>query len=171
MSIVSILLFVLLTLFVLFFLISVFIPKVNFSSSVEVNKPVDIAWKVFMDDSKLDQWLTGFKSTALLSGKDNEVGSVYKMIFEEKGKVFEMTETITAVQENRQFSFDLDHKVMSSNNDVSFESIGNKTVIKGVTSTKGKGLIMRAIFPLLKKSMRMNNQLTYDHLKRLIEST
>jgi hypothetical protein len=171
MSAVTIVLGVLFVLFFFFILIGVFIPKVHFTSSIIVNKPVDVAWKVFMDDSKLGDWLPGFKNAELISGRDNEVGSMYKMIFEEKGKVFEMMETLTAVVENKQFSFELDHKVMFSRNDVLFKSKGGNTIIKGVTATKGKGLIMRAMFPLMAGSMKKNNQLAYDNLKKLIEST
>ncbi|NNC84675.1 MAG: hypothetical protein HKN75_01260 [Bacteroidia bacterium] len=157
--------------FAVFILVGVFIPKVNFSSSIEVNKPIGECWNVFMDDSKLSEWLPGFKSTEHLSGENNAVGSTYNMIFEEKGKTFEMMETLTTVETNKQFSFNLDHKVMSSSNDVFFESNGNNTIIKGATSTKGKGLIMRAMFPFLKKSMQKNNQLAYANLKKLIEAS
>ena len=34
-----------------------------------------------MDDTKMSQWLTGYKSGKLISGDDNAVGSKYELIF------------------------------------------------------------------------------------------
>ena len=141
MSIATIIIGVILSLLVIFILIGVFIPEVKFTSTIVVNKPASVAWKIFMDDSKLRDWLTGFKSAEHLSGKNNEPGSIYKMVFEEKGKVFEMIETVTRVEENKEFSFDLDHKLMSSINSVLFDSKEETTTISGVTKTKGKGIM------------------------------
>lgn len=169
MSIPTIIIGIILLLFILFILIGIFIPEVKFSSKVEVNKPVSLAWKIFTDDSKMADWLPGFKSAEHISGEDNVPGSVYKMVFEEKGRVFEMMETIMAVEENKEFSFDLDHKLMSSKNSVLFESQGDKTIIQGLTNTKGKGIIMRGLFPFMLGSMKKSNQKTYDNLKKLIE--
>lgn len=170
MSIATIIIGIIISLLIIFLLIGIFIPVVKFSSTIEVSKPVSIAWKVFMDDSKMKDWVPGFKSAEHLSGRDNEPGSVYRMVFEEKGKVFEMMETITEVAENKEFSFELDHKVMSSNNSVLFESQGDITTITGTTKTKGKGLVMRSLFPLMAGSMKKNNQLAYTNLKKLIEA-
>jgi len=171
MTIASIIIGIILALFLIFVLVGVFVPEVSFSSKVKVNKPINLSWQIFMDESIMADWLPGFKSTEHLSGVENEPGSTYKMVFEEKGKVFEMIETVTVMKENEEFSFDLDHKMMSSTNQVLFKNEGNNTIIQGITKTKGKGIIMRALFPFMLSSMKKNNQLAYNNLKELIEHT
>ena len=65
--------------------------------SVEVNKPIEEAWEVLMDESKMGEWLEGYKGMELLEGEPLTVGSKHKMIFEEDGQELTFTETVTAI--------------------------------------------------------------------------
>ena len=38
----------------------------KYSVSVEVNRPIEEAWEVFMDESKMGEWLEGYKSMEVL---------------------------------------------------------------------------------------------------------
>ncbi len=152
-----------------FLLVGVVAPTFTYESRVEVNAPLEKSWAVFNDVSLMGEWLIGFKSVETLSGQPGAVGSKYKMVFEEDGRLMEMTETITAFQPNEEFAFELDADPMIAKVDVRFSGDDQKTEIVALNHMDGKNLIWKSILRLSKSSMEKRGQLVYDNLKSLIE--
>jgi hypothetical protein len=86
---------ILLLLVILFFAIGMITPSVSYESEVTVNKSADEAWAVMSDESKMSQWISGFKRTEPVSGEPNTIGAVSKVYVEDNGEEIVMEETVT----------------------------------------------------------------------------
>lgn len=163
------------TVFVLliaFWLVGIFTDSVTTQYTVTIEKPIEETYDAFMEEDLLDEWLTGFKSAELISesGDSTGVGNVYKMVFEEGGQLYEFEETITGVEWDNYFSFDLNSEFFKSSTKVEFLDLGNKTQVTATTVTKGKGFVFKSMLPFMKNSMEAREKDDYDRLKKIIES-
>ena len=66
----------------------------KFICSVEINSPVENVVKLFDNPDNLKYWQDGFQSLENISGKPGEEGVKSKIVFNNKGRVIELTETI-----------------------------------------------------------------------------
>jgi hypothetical protein len=62
-------------LIVLFLVAMLLTPATHYETRVEVNRPATLTWRVLTDDSRMGEWLEGFKSIETLSGQPHVVGS------------------------------------------------------------------------------------------------
>jgi len=147
------------------------VPTFNYENKVTVNAPVDHAWAVFSDVDKMDKWLVGFKSVAIISGNQGEVGSKYHFVFEDRGEIIELTETLTAVTENELFAFELDADPMTSDVEIKFAASDETTEITATSNVEGKNIFWKSLLWLSKSMMIERGQESYDNLKKLIEET
>ena len=144
-------------------------PK--YSVSVEVNKPIEEAWEVLMDESKMGEWLTGYKSMELIEGEPLTVGSKHKMIFEERGNDVVLIETVTAIDPPREFAFNLDHELMNVSTRMTLERIGSdRTRLVSDTETRSPKLLWKIIMPFMTPQMKKRNRGDLEKLKAMIES-
>ena len=140
--------------------------------SVEVNKPIEEAWEVVMDESKMGEWLEGYKSMELIEGEPLTVGSKHKMIFEENGEEMTFTETVTAINPPTEFSFDFDHDMMTSNIQMMLESVGPaSTRITNSTSFTTNGFFIDLFMLLMTPRMKGRQRRSFARLKALIEAS
>lgn len=145
-------------------------PEVEYESEVKVQKPLTQAWNVFMDDSLLSQWLIGYKSSEALEGSRNISGSKLKLTMNNSGKETIVVQEITEVKNNECFKFSLSHTLLSSHNEIIFTSLQKDlTVIRGRSKVRAKGLILKSMFPLMKKKLARQNEASFLKLKELIE--
>lgn len=153
-----------------FILIGVFKPTVSYGSEMQINKPAKEAWAVMMDESKMSQWLTGFKSAELISGTKNEVGAVSKITIHAEGEPeLVMEETITAMKENEHMGMAFDMEMMSSKLDMYFEEKNGKTIFRSKAESQGKGIFWKSMFALMGSTMAEENLKTMENLKKVIE--
>ncbi len=159
-------------LLIAFWLVGIFIDSVKTEYTVTIEKPIEDTYDAFMDVEILDDWLTGFKSIEVISesGDPDGVGNKYKMMFEEGGELYEFEETITGVEWDEYFSFDLDSKFFSSSTRIEFEDKGDKTQVTSTTTTEGKGFVFKSMLPFMKNSMQQREKEDYDKLKEIIET-
>jgi len=66
----------------------------KFNCSVEINKGLEGTVNIWKDPENLVKWQDGFKSITHLSGEIEAVGSKYRFLYSNKGKEFELIETI-----------------------------------------------------------------------------
>ncbi len=175
MKILKYILIALLLLVLAFFALGFIKPAISYDHEVTVNKPIKEAWAVHADQSKLGEWLDGFKSIEHISGKENEVGSKYKVVVrpEDNPEDFIMTETITSKKDFEHMTLNFDSEVMVFDQKTSFSSEGNKTKIKKESTVKGKNAMMRSMFAMmhiLGGSFKKQEIKHMTALKKLIES-
>lgn len=67
----------------------------KYDSRVIINKSKEFVSDILISKEAAFEWMEGLKEFNLIEGEMNQVGSKYKMVFENKGKREEMTETIS----------------------------------------------------------------------------
>lgn len=158
-------------LIVIFILIGVFVPSFTYVSQINVNAPAEHAWAVFTDDSRMSEWMEGFKSMENISGNEFEVGSKWKLVIEQGGEEMEMVETVTGFKENELFAFRLENDVMFVDVDITFDEQDGKTEIKAANLVEGRNILWKSLFAMMKSTMASSSQGMYDNLAKMIETT
>ena len=74
-------------------------PK--FTVSIEVDKPIQHCWDILIDESRMAEWVIGFKRKETIEGEPMTVGSRHRAVFEEGGKEGVFIETIRVVDPPR----------------------------------------------------------------------
>ena len=146
------------------------IMATKIETSIQIKASAERVWGVFTNSELTSQWLTGLKSSETISGRPLEVGSKHRMVFDEKGKDMVLIETVTNVQENREYAFSMSHESMSSLNKVQlFENDGQTEILQSV-EIKPRSFMFKLFMPFMKGTMkkRMNGDLV--KLKNLIEN-
>jgi len=174
MKILKLLAGLILFLVIVFFAVGFVKPNVSYGYEIEVNKSVKEAWAVHQDESKLNEWLDGFKSIELISGKKGEVGSQYKVIVNpgEGQPDFEMIETITDFKEYEFVDLDFDSDMMVFEQRTTFSENGSNTKVRTESKVKGKGAIMKSMFALMEifgSSFQGQEAKNVEALKKVIE--
>ena len=145
-------------------------PSLSYNSEIIVDQPINEAWAVMNDESKISQWLKGIKNVEHVSGEKGTVGAVTKYTFDEDGQESTVLETIKTIRPNEHISMDfLVEGVMTMDYQVDFTEKNGKTHIKSSTVTKGIGIFMRSMLSFMKGTMQDQEDENMNNLKVLIE--
>jgi len=167
--------FVIAGLFLIFLLIGILNPTVEYGHEITVDKSIEEAWSVQQDESKFNQWLKGFQSIERISGEQGAVGSKYKIVvIPEPGQPeFIMTETLVSIKDFDHITLSMDSDMMVFDQTTSFVEKDGKTTIKTDSKVLGKGIINRSIFALMEMTAGMfqaQEVENIDNLKKVIDS-
>ncbi len=155
---------------VLLAVIAALVPPTTYSTRVEVAAPVDVAWRVFTDEARMGEWLTGFRSIEPISGEPQTPGSRFRMTMEEDGREFVMEEEVLAWKDNEEYAFRMTNPMIEGEYVVRFEPIDEaRTAIVAESETQGRGLF-RLLVPLMKSEMVEREREIYARLGALIEA-
>ncbi len=158
----------------IFVLIGFLTPTIQYGHEITANKSVKEAWAVTQDESKLGQWLEGFKSIDLISGEAGAVGSKYKVLVNPgKGQDdFEMIETIVSKKDFDHIILNFDSDMMIFDQTTSFAESNGQTSIKTDSKVSGKGIMMRSMFALMNMfgNFQAQEVKNIEALKKLIEA-
>lgn len=143
--------------------------SIDYECQIEVNKPAKECWNIMSDESKMSNWLEGFKRIELVSGKANTVGSVSNVFFEENGEEMVMQETITSIKENEHMAMTFTMDFMNMDYEMKFTENDSKTLITTLSSTQGNGLFANSILSFMGSDMEAQELKNLENLKKLIE--
>jgi uncharacterized protein YndB with AHSA1/START domain len=76
----------------------------KFSHAVVINRSREAVWRVFDDPDNMPKWQPTLKAFEHQRGERGQPGAVSKLIYEEKGRTIELTETITQRAYPNEFS-------------------------------------------------------------------
>ncbi|MEE4246509.1 MAG: SRPBCC family protein [Kangiellaceae bacterium] len=154
-----------------FFSIGLFVNEFSYQTETVVDASPEQSFQVFSDPTLTSQWLTGFIKFEPIKGQPYTVDSQWKLFIESNGEVMEMTETVTAIILNKQFSFILDNDVMLVDVDITFTAQGGQTLIVSNNKVNGKGLFWKSMLFLSKPFITAQNNVAYQKLAKLIEKS
>lgn len=137
---------------------------------ITIEATAEQVWQVFTDDSKMDQWITGFKQSKTISGEPLQVGSKHEMTFLERGKEMVFLETVTQVIPAKEYSFNLSNDMMTSKNKVTLKAQNGATQLCQVVDFKALGFGFKLMMFFMKGVMKKRNQSDLERLKQLIEN-
>lgn len=145
------------------------IPPTEFRVRVEVERPVGVAWHVFADESRMEDWLGGFQSLETIAGEPGEPGSRHRLTFVEDGQEIVFEEKVLSRVDYEEFSFRMTHPMMTGEYNIVFEGIDDRSAIVVDGKVTGEGFF-RPIMPMMRASMVERVTADYERLKRLIEN-
>ena len=158
-------------LFLIVFMVGVFVPKIDYTNEVEINKPLKESWAVFNDENKVNDWVMGIKSTELIKGEKGKTGAITKMNMEQDGRAFELMEEILEMKKEEKYAAKYYNEMMLQTAEVNFKSKGeNATVISVNSEVAGKGMLNKLVFAFMGGAVKKTSDEMYDRLKTLIEN-
>lgn len=164
------LLYAILALVVIFFGKGLLTPSISYDCEVSVSKPAVEAWAVMSDESRLTEWLEGYKKGELVSGEKNTVGAVSNIYVEENGEEMVMQETITALEPNRLMTMAFTMDFMNMDYEIAVEEKEGGTIIRTKSVVTGNGLLNQSIVSFFSAAMKEQEEKNLNSLKVLIEA-
>ena len=155
---------------ILLFIIGSALPDVNYSNSIEVNKSPEKAWSVFADESKMAEWMSGFKSINRISGEENKPGSKYELVISEGGEDVVLTEEVTNFIENELYSFKFYNEDVRGTAEIIFTPTSTDTNITSNNTLKGNSFLLNIFIPFFKNNIKSHGQNDYNRLRELIDN-
>ncbi len=144
-------------------------PSVSYETKLEIDKPRDVVWKYFTDETKMGEWLEGFQKFETISGKTNEVGSKFRLYFIEDGNEVVLTETLTAFRVPELFAMRLEHEIMTNDVEVTFSEENGKTIMVQKENAVGANILWRIMFAAMKSNFQDRAKKTLEKLKANVE--
>lgn len=169
MKIIKYSLAIVLAIIILFLAMGFITPSIEYNCEVQINKPAIEVWAVMSDESKVSDWIKGYKSSELISGTPNTLGAVTKIYIEENGTEMSMQETITALEPNKRMAMNFTMDFMDMDYDMRLEDKGAYTIIKTNSKTVGNGMIAKSMISFMPSSMEAQEIENLGNLKRLVE--
>ena len=144
-------------------------PSFEYENIITVEAPVEIVYEIFTNESLSSEWLIGFQGYEILEGEPLTVGAQILMNFETDGQPYEFVETMTTIEENMEFSFDIDSDMFDMNVQILFAEYDGTTTLTSKTYTRGKNVVYRSFWYILKGVFQEQAQMNYELLKGVIE--
>ncbi len=160
----------LLALVLAFFGAGLVMPTLAIESSVEVEKPVETAWRVFMDGERAVEWMSGLQRMEIIAGEPAMVGSQFKLVFVENGEEMVVEEMVTTVRKHEEYGFTIDSATASGDAVVRFEDLGMRTRITLASEMQGSNPLMQSMMVIAQGFIRDRQRADLERLKRLIEA-
>ena len=148
-------------------------PTYEGGVNVTVNAPVSTTFAYFNNTDNMAKWMDNFKGIENISGEKNQVGSKWKLVYDENGSDFVMTETLTAFEQDKLFAFDMEDEYFKMHIEIRFEEKDGKTIITQIDKGEGKNLPARSMVAIMGTLglMQKQQQGMYNKLKDLVEKT
>jgi uncharacterized protein YndB with AHSA1/START domain len=143
-------------------------PDVSYESTVTVDKPVEEAWAVMSDETRIAEWLEGITKMENVSGTPHTVGAVTKFYFEENGEEMIMEEIITALKPNEHIAMTFTMDFMYMDYEMFMTETNGKTQISTKSKSVGNGFFARCILSFMKNSMKEQEDINLNKLKSVI---
>jgi Polyketide cyclase / dehydrase and lipid transport. len=144
--------------------------SISYESKILVNKSVEESWAVMSDESKLHEWIKGFKKTELVSGKANNIGAVSNVYIEENGEEMIMKETITAFDVHQKIGMNFHLNIMDMDYEMLFSEKDGQTQIITKSKNKGNNLFGKVITAWMQGGMKTQEDKNLNKLKKVIET-
>lgn len=157
-------------LFVIFLLLGVFKPTVEYDSEIIVDKPLAESWAVTQDEEKLSEWLSEFQRTEPVSGTPGTVGAVLDVYFGEEGQEMKIRETITEIIPNQSISMTYESDFMNMDYQMTMTPINGKTKINSTTTASGNGIFSKSMMAMMAGSIKKQEDTNLVNLKKTIEA-
>lgn len=144
-------------------------PSFEYENEISVEAHVERVYEIFTNESLSSEWLLGFKGHEVLEGEPLTVGAKFLMKFETDGQPYEFVETMTVIEENVEFSFDIDSDMFDMSVQILFSEKDGVTTLTSTTYTRGRNVLYRSFWYILKGVFQEQSQMNYDLLKVVIE--
>ena len=169
MKILKYLIIFLLLLVVGFFALGFFTPSIEYDSVITVDKPIEEAWAVMADESRVSEWIKDVKHMEPVSGTPNTVGAVSNIYVDNAGEEMMMKETITKYDAPNVIAMTFTMDFMDMDYEMTLKEKDGKVEIKSTSRTTGNGMFSKSIVAMMPSAMKAQEDINMNNLKKVID--
>lgn len=137
-----------------FVALGLFLNKQEYQLETEINRPVEEVFQLFNDHTRLSEWLIEVKSFEPINETEDKIGSQFKMMVDNDGKIVELIETLTGYQENEMVEMEFIAGWMHKYNHLTFSESKNGTKIIAHYSIEGTNPFAKSLFLFFTKKFQ-----------------
>lgn len=138
---------------------------IEYENRVVIDRPVEQVWAAFTDVSRLEQWMTDLDTIENVSGEHLEVGSQWRLVFDEDV----LHETVTAVEPPNRYAFDMRTNVFEGDTDVSLAAVDGGTELTSSTRVVGSNPLLHGMFVFMESSFHDRTQEQFERFAAIVE--
>jgi uncharacterized membrane protein len=161
---------IVLLLFIGFLAIGLFSGDQEYETEIEINKPVSEVFYWFNNHESLSKWIPEVESFEPIKETSNKIGSEYKMLVNNEGKLMEIYETLTAFKENEQIEMEFVAGWMTKYNHFTFEETNMGTLLKAKYRVKGNNIFAKSMFAFFTKMFKQIDETNLSRFKEFTEA-
>ncbi|MBV9214971.1 MAG: hypothetical protein JO053_02250 [Acidobacteria bacterium] len=153
---------------VAFLCVGFFVPAVEYTTIVVIDRPRDVTWSVMRDRK---DWIYGFKSSEQISGTPNEPGSRARVTVVRDGRETTFDTELIEIKPPEYTVNRLWNDMLTHDATVRLTEVDGKTRVVSDERLTGSNIFWRSIFAIFRSSIVSTSRKNFDGLKQAVEST
>lgn len=145
------------------------VKETSYQVEIQIKKPLAEVFNVFNDPLKWQDWMPELRSIETIDEKPGIVGSVYKMLLENEGKMIEATKKVLAYVPRKKATFYIRIDEMLKIDDCNFSTRDRVTIITKSVVCKSDSYLLQCLLPYFKRTFISEDQKYLDNFKAYIE--
>jgi len=158
-----------LLLVLVFLSLGFFFPKVTYDSEIVINGPKIEVWNKFNNIDDASKWIKGIKSIEPIRLTPDTLGSMFKMVIEDNGRVIELEELVTGFDPPNMVSLNFEMDMMRKDDVFYFSETNGKTTIKSSHVCESETYIGKCMFVIMKIVFKNSEQQNMQQFKKYAE--
>ncbi len=151
-----------------FFCVGMIVPAVEYTTTIEINKPRDVTWQIIRYRK---DWIYGFKSFEQISGEPNQPGSKARVTVVRDGRETVFDTELLEIKPPEYSVNRLSNDMLTHDATVHLSEADGKTTVVSQEKLVGKNAFWRSIFAIFKGMIVDTSKKNFDGLKKAVEAT
>ena len=143
---------------------------VVFTAGITINKPRDIVAKALMIPENFPFWQTGLERFEVLEKKPGETGSIGRLHYRQKGRSYFLEDRLLYCEPEKKYVSQVTGDAITARVVTTLSTEGTATGMSVTWSGKGKSIVLKLLFPLLRGRMIRQTQTELETFKHLVET-
>jgi hypothetical protein len=141
----------------------------SFEISTTINKPITIVTQALNNADNFPYWQTDLKKFEVVKGGPDQVGSIGRLHYSQKGKSYIMEDRLIYCEPGRKYVSEVEGDALFARVETTLQSFDGKTKMSLKWSGKGKILFLRLFLPFLRGKMAKQAKRELETFRQLVE--
>jgi hypothetical protein len=151
-----------------FFALGFIFPSVEYTTTIEIDKPRDVTWQVIRERK---DWIYGFKSYEQLAGAPNEVGSRARINVVRDGREMYFDSELLDIKPPESATTRLTNDMLVHEATVHLTENNGRTELVSNERITGANAFFRSLFTIFRGQIIATSQKNFAGLKQAVEAT
>lgn len=141
----------------------------GFEISVTINKPIDIVAQALNNADNFPYWQTGLEQFEVVKGGPNQVGSVGRLHYSQKGRSYIMEDRLIYCEPGKIYISEVEGDALFAQVETTLLPLDDKTEMVLNWSGKGKVIFLKLFLPFLRRKIVKQAKKELEKFKILVE--
>ena len=142
----------------------------SFEISATINQPVETIVGALMNPGNHPFWTTGLERFEVMERKPGEVGSIAHLHYSQKGRSYVMKDELIYCEPGKKYISRISGEHITAMAETTLHSRGDCTEMRIKWSGRGKTVLLKLAFPLLRKKLIRQSRAELETFKNLVET-